>query len=174
MGRIRGSSGRPARAGRGPVMASGNGGTSRRIFLKRAAAVAAAGGTISIMDELAGGITRAGAKTATPAHDEQYLVDGLQVVKDNGIEVVIPPLYKYIITGKLKRDRLWNAKELQRAQAKFEKALVQAEKNRPRTAAGLTLVVAWGLPYFRNFIRPLLAPSTWSSIWPRTVDGRED
>src|SRR3954451_4035629 len=152
-------------------MASAQGGTSRRTFVRSAAAVTATGGTIAIMDQLTGGITRAEAKTTTPAHDEQYLVDGLEAVTDNGVQCIVPPLYKYIITGKLKRDRTWTAAELQKAQAKLERAFVQAENGRPRTAAGLTLVVAWGLPYFRNFIKPLVATSTWGSTWPRTADG---
>jgi hypothetical protein len=159
---------------KGRVMAASRAGSSRRTLLKTVAAATAAGGTISILDQLTGGITRAEANTTTPAHDEQYLVDGLEAISDNGVHCIVPPLYKYIITGKLKRDRTWTAAELQKARARLEKAFVQAEAGRPRTAAGLTLVVAWGLPYFRNFIKPLIATSTWNSAWPRTADGSAD
>src|SRR4051794_13762157 len=93
-------------------------GASRRSFLKGAAAVTAAGGTLALLDQLAGPITRAEAQAADPAFAEQSRVGGLEAITDNGVTVVIPPLYKYMITCKLKRDRTWSAKELQKAQAK--------------------------------------------------------
>ena len=81
--------------------------------MKSAAAVSVAGGTIALVDQLTGGITRAEAAPRTPFHDEQYLVDGLVAITDNGVEVVLPPLYKYIITGTLKRTLKWDAKQAQ-------------------------------------------------------------
>src|SRR3954447_7289647 len=155
-------------------MASSEDVTSRREFLKRAAALSAGAGTIALVDQLAGGITRAEAAPRTSFHDEQYLVDGLVAITDNGVEVLLPPLYKYILTGTLKRSQKWDATSLKRAQAKLEKALVQVETNKPKTAAGLTVVVAWGLPYFRNFIKPLLNASAYSAVWPREAGGAAD
>jgi hypothetical protein len=156
-------------------MASSGHGTSRRTFLKTAAAVSVAGGTIALVDQLAGGITRAGAAPApTPFHDEQYLVDGLAAITDNGVQVVLPPLYKYMITGTLKRTLKWDAKGLKGAQVKLEKALVHLETGKPKTAAGLTVVVAWGLPYFRNFIKPVLSASAYNAVWPREAGGAAD
>jgi hypothetical protein len=152
-------------------MGSEHAGMSRRGFLRGATAVSAAAGTLGILDQLGGGITRAAAKTATAAPQEQYLVEGLEAILDDGVRVLIPPLYKYIITGRLKRDRTWTPAELKKAQAKLEKALAKAEQGRPRTAAGLTVVVAWGLPYFRTFIRPRLASDVWAGVWPRDVSG---
>jgi len=149
-------------------MTSADRGTSRRTFVTTAAAVTAGGSIMAIMSDLAGGITRAEAKASTPTHDEQYLVDDVRTTTDNGVEIIVPPLYKYIITGKLRSDRKWDAKALKQAQAKLEKALAQAEKGRPRTAAGLTVVVAWGLPYFETYIKPLVSTATWDAVWPRT------
>ncbi len=146
--------------------------TSRRAFLRRAAVVPLAGGTLALVDQLAGGITRAGAATtATPAHDEQYLVDGLEAITDNGVTVVIPPLYKYIITARLRRDRTWNAVNLKAAQTQLENALQKVEQGRSRNAAGLTVVVAWGLPYFTGFVKPAASASTWSGVWPLDTSG---
>jgi hypothetical protein len=142
-------------------------GTSRRRFLQGAAAVSVGGGTLAILDQLAGGISRADAAGAPPAYAEQYLVDGVQAITDNGVTVMIPPLYKYIITGRLRRNRTWDVKDLKQAQARLETGLVAAEAGKPRTAAGLTVVVAWGLPYFRTFIQPRLPASIWSKVWPR-------
>lgn len=158
-------------------MASFADGTSRRSFLKTAAAVSVGGGTLALVDQLTGGITRAGAAAGlpkTPFHDEQYLVDGLVAITDNGVEVVLPSLYKYMITGRLKRTLKWDAKGLKSAQTKLEKALAQIEAGKPKTAAGLTVVVAWGLPYFRNFIKPLLNASAYSAVWPREAGGTND
>jgi hypothetical protein len=146
-------------------------GATRRTFLK---STVAAGGVLAVMDQLTGGITRAQAVVRTPAHDEQYLVDGVTAIQDNGVEVIVPPLYKYIITGRLRRDRPWDPASLKRAQVKLEKFFVTAETGKPRTAAGLTLVVAWGLPYFRNFVKPRMSASAWASIWPRLADGTDD
>lgn len=154
-------------------MASASG-ASRRSFIKSAATMTAAGSVLAVMEQLTGGITRAAAKGLGPAHDEQYLVDGMAVVRDNGVEVLVPPLYKYIITGRLRRDRTWDAAALQKAQAKLEKAVAQSERGRPRTAGGLTVVVAWGLPYFRTFIKPRIPARDWAAIWPRLADGTED
>jgi hypothetical protein len=147
---------------------------SRRSFLKAAAAVSMAGGTIALVDQLTGGISRAEAAPTTVLHGEQYLVDGLVAITDNGVDVVLPPLYKYIITGRLKRTLKWDAKGLKSAQDKLEKALVQVEANKSKTAAGLTVVVAWGLPYFRNFVKPRMTPSTYAAVWPRESGGAND
>jgi hypothetical protein len=146
-------------------------GTSRRGFLKGAAAATVGGGTLAILDQLAGGITRAEAATnaSISAHDEQYLVDGLEAITDNGVTVVIPPLYKYIITAKLRQNLTWTARQLQAAQKQLEGALTRVEQGRPRTAAGLTVVVAWGLPYFNNRIGRSALSS--SGAWPRDVSG---
>ena len=145
--------------------------TSRRAFLGRAAAVPLADGTLALVDQLAGGITRAAAATTTAGHDEQYLVDGLEAITDNGVTVVIPPLYKYIITARLRRDRTWNAVNLKAAQTQLESALQRVEQGRTRNAAGLTVVVAWGLPYFTGFVKPAASASTWSGVWPLDTSG---
>src|SRR3954471_12940730 len=153
-------------------MVAETGGTSRRGLLRGAAAVSLAGGTLSLVDQLAGGITRAGAATSTAsAHDEQYLVDGLEAITDNGVTVVIPPLYKYMITARLRRNRTWSAANLKSAQTQLESALQRVEQGRPRNAAGLTVVVAWGLPYFTGFVKPSAPASTWSAVWPRDTSG---
>lgn len=155
-------------------MESSEDATSRRSFLRSAAAVSVAGGTIALVDQLTGGITRVGAATRTPLHDEQYVVGGLGAITDNGIGVVVPPLYKYIVTGTLKRTVKWDAKRLKSARAKLENALVQVEGTKPKTAAGLTVVVAWGLPYFRNFIKPIMSASAYDAVWPRETGSATD
>jgi hypothetical protein len=46
-----------------------------------------------------------------------------------------------------------------------EAALATVEKPYPSTAAGLTIVVAWGLPYFRTFVN-----GPWQAKGPRDLD----
>jgi hypothetical protein len=66
-------------------MASSENASSRRSFLKSAAAVSVAGGTIALVDQLRGGITRVEAAPTAALRDEQYLVDGLVGITDNGL-----------------------------------------------------------------------------------------
>ena len=50
------------------------------------------------------------------------------------------------------------------AQKRLEAALARVESPYPSTAAGLTIVVAWGLPYFRSS-----CPAPWETKAPRDL-----
>jgi hypothetical protein len=97
---------------------------------------------------------------------EQYLVERIEVVVDNGIAVAIPPIYNDVFTAKLKANLNWTAAALKAAKARLEKALVAVEAPYTATAAGLTLVVGWGLPYFRTFTPGLM--NTYLPAIPNT------
>jgi hypothetical protein len=103
---------------------------------------------------------------AAPAsrRQEQYLIDSLEVILDNGTPVVIPPIYNDVFTAKLAPGRTWNKTALVAAQKRLEGALARVESPYPSTAAGLTIVVAWGLPYFRSFV-----PGPWQAKGPRDL-----
>jgi hypothetical protein len=79
-------------------------------------------------------------------HPEQHLLDGLAVVRDNGIAVVVPPLHHAVITAKV------NIHDLRAAQRDFEEVLVELERRYVPTPAGLGITVGWGLPYFRRYV----------------------
>lgn len=79
-------------------------------------------------------------------HPEQHLLDGLAVVRDNGVEVVTPPLHHTLITARVAAD------DVRVAQPEFEHALSQIEQRYAPTPAGLGVTVGWGLPYFRRYV----------------------
>jgi hypothetical protein len=141
-------------------------GVSRRGFLQRAAAVGlgslAARGVYEVLDEVAGGPPRAEAAAVVRRRQEQYLVESVEVILNNGVTVAIPPLHNDVFTAKLKSTRTWNASALKSAKTRVENALTTVERPYSATAAGLTMVIGWGLPFFREF----LPSSLWSAYLP--------
>jgi hypothetical protein len=141
-------------------MAAGGGRVGRRGFLKGATAVTlgsiAARGVYEVLDEAGGGPARAWAAATVRRREEQYLVDKIEVILDNGVTVAIPPLHNDVFTAKLKSNLTWSASALKSAQRRVESALATVEKPYPSTAAGLTMVIGWGLPFFRTFVPSLM------------------
>jgi hypothetical protein len=128
---------------------------SRRELLQRGAAAIAAGNVYSLLDGLAAAPARAAAvRTLRP---EQFLMDGLQVVRELGIEVIVPPLHHRVVTARVSVDG--SPARLRAAQRRLEAALAQLESTYAQTPAGLGVTVAWGLPYFRRLV-------------PKLADGR--
>jgi hypothetical protein len=78
---------------------------------------------------------------------EQHLLDGITLVRDNGVAVVVPPLHSSLVTARV------TATDLKAAQRELEDALVALEQRYAPTPAGLGVTVAWGLPYFRRYVR---------------------
>lgn len=129
---------------------------SRRTFLKRTAALSlgtiSARGIYELLDTL--GVTTPPRVLAAPPSrlDEQYLVEGVEVTTDNGIPLFVPPIYTDVITANLAAHHPWRTAELVEAQARLEAALRRVEGPHRPTAAGLTIVVGWGLPFFRSYL----------------------
>jgi hypothetical protein len=98
----------------------------------------------------------AAAPTVVRRLQEQYLVERIEVVVDNGITLAIPPIYNDVFTAKLKNSVNWTTAALKAAKARVENALLTVEKPYTATAAGLTMVIGWGLPYFRTFTPGLM------------------
>jgi hypothetical protein len=138
---------------------------TRRTFLQRAGVGAAT--AISARGIYAGleGMGLVAPNRAEAAvvrrRQEQYLVESIQVILDNGVQVAIPPIYNDMVTARLAGSRPWTASALKTARTRLEDALSRVEAPYPATAAGLTIVVAWGLPYFREFV-----PSLWKTYAP--------
>jgi hypothetical protein len=93
---------------------------------------------------------------------EQYIVQNLQMIKDNGsgvnsrngtILVEVPPLHSHVITATLKIPA--HAKALQEAQQHLESVLLGLEKQFTPTPTGLNILIAWGLPFFQHYIPTL-------------------
>jgi hypothetical protein len=99
------------------------------------------------------------AAAASPPVQEQYILQGEQVVMVNGsgvkssngtIAVRVPALHDHVVTARLNVPA--NAKALQKAQHQFESVLLGLEREFPPTPTGVATTVAWGLPYFHQYI----------------------
>jgi hypothetical protein len=119
-------------------------------------------GVYAVLDDLARPERAAAAVTARK--QEQYLIDSLEVILDNGQTVVIPPVFNDVFTARLAPDRTWDRAALKAAQTRLEAALARVESPYSSTAAGVTIVVAWGLPYFSSFV-----PGPWTAKAPRDL-----
>jgi hypothetical protein len=139
---------------------------SRRSFLRGAAtlsATAIAGrGVYGLLDGIVHP-ARAEAATAAARRQEQYIVDAVSFVLDNNTSVFVPPLYNDVFTAKL-APGTWTKAALKSAQTRLEAALARVEAPYPATGAGLTMVIAWGLPYFRTYV-----PGPWQAKAPRDL-----
>ena len=102
------------------------------------------------------------AAAASQTTQEQYVLQGEQLIMVNGsglqssdgtIAVHVPALHDHVITARLNVPA--NAKALQEAQHHLESVLLGLEREFPPTPAGVSPVVAWGLPYFQQYIPSL-------------------
>src|SRR2546421_1222726 len=117
-------------------------GLSRRQLLAGGpAAGLAAGGIYELVDRLGGSPTRPAAQGITP---EQHLLQGVRIVEDNGIEVVVPPLHHQLVTARVKLAE--RKRDLLDARAALEDALAKLDRRFEQTPAGLGVAVAWGRP----------------------------
>jgi hypothetical protein len=122
---------------------------TRKQLIAGAAGVAALGsaGIYELVDQLGSSPPRPQAKPLPP---EQHLLDGMRVVRDNGVEVVVPPLHHQIVTA---RVHLRNGPaDLRAAQAELEFALTELDRAFEPTPAGLGVTLGWGLPYFHRLV----------------------
>ena len=119
--------------------------TRREALAGAAAGVLGAGGVYELVDKLAGA---APARAAGTPRLEQHLLEGIRVVRSDGIEVLVPPLHHRILTATVAVHRA----DLRDAQKTLEKTLAGLEHDYAPTPAGLGVTVAWGLPYFSRFV----------------------
>ncbi|HEX2293410.1 MAG TPA: hypothetical protein VHH55_08855 [Gaiellaceae bacterium] len=123
--------------------------TRKQLLGGAAAAALGAAGVYELVDQLADSPERA---EAGPLREEQYLLQGMKLVRHEGVEVVEPPLHHQVVTARVAVGR----RELRDAQRTLEAAIARLERRYDPTPAGLAVTVAWGLPYFRRFV-PRLA-----------------
>ncbi len=122
----------------------------RQLLAGGAAAGLAAGGIYELVDRLGSSPARPSARELTP---EQHLLQGVRIVEDNGVEVVVPPLHHQLVTARVKIGE--SKRELTGAQRELESAIAGLEQRYEPTPAGVGITVAWGLPYFRRFVPKL-------------------
>jgi hypothetical protein len=139
-------------------------GLTRRELLRRGAVAAAAGNVYSLLDGLAAVPARAAAVVAP--RREQYLLGGVQVVQELGIDVIMPPLHHRVVTAHV---RVTSPAALKKAQARLEHALRSLEGRYAATPAGLGVTVGWGLPYFTRLVPKLADGRRYPAYLPLDV-----
>ena len=137
--------------------------TRREVLAGAAAGALGAAGAYELVDRLVGSSPHRVA--AGPLPPEQHVLDGVQVVTDNGVEVAVPPLHHQVVTARVRVD----AADLPDAARTFEDALAELERRYAPTPAGIGVTVAWGLPYFHR-----LVPGAWNEHAPHDVRARKD
>jgi hypothetical protein len=121
---------------------------TRREALAGAAAAALGGvGIYELVDRLSGAAPARAVGTRPP---EQHLLDSLEVIEDNGVQVIVPPLHHQLVTARV------SAPDPRAAARELEDALRTLEGKYDGTPAGLGITIAWGLPYFEQHV-----PEAW-------------
>jgi hypothetical protein len=120
--------------------------TRRDLVAGAAATALAAGGIYELVDRLTGSPARRAPLVAR--RREQHVLDGVRIVEDNGVEVVVPPLHHEVVTAVVNVPESSDA--LVEAQGALEDELARLEGEH-----GVAVTVAWGLPYFRRYVPEL-------------------
>ena len=131
--------------------------TRRQLLAGATAGALGAAGIYELVDQLTASSPPPPRPAAGPELPEQHLLQGVRVVTENNVEVLVPPLHHEVITGKLDLA----SGDLKDAQASLEHLLAGLDADYPSTPAGLGVTVAWGLPYFHR-----LVPAAWSRTMP--------
>jgi hypothetical protein len=127
--------------------------TRRKLFGGAGAAALGAAGVYELVDRLGSGPPPRPA--ATPLPLEQHVLDGVPVVLQEGVRVVVPPLHHQVVTARVGVST--SPQDLKAAQSAFEEVLRQLERTYDPTPAGLGITVGWGLPYFRRYVPSVAA-----------------
>ena len=124
--------------------------TRRQVVAGAAAGAVSATGIYALVERLAGSPERPGGGPRPP---EQHVLQGVRVVTDNDVEVLVPPLHHQVVTARLEVGE--SPAELRDAQAALEEVLGRLDEGFEPTPAGLGVTVAWGLPYFHRHVPEL-------------------
>jgi hypothetical protein len=120
--------------------------TRRQFVAGGAAGALGAAGIYALVDNLTGAPARSPTRIFP---SEQHVLGRLQIVVDNGVEVVVPPLHNEIVTAKVRVEP--TAAALAEAQATLADALGRVDDRYGPAPAGLSVSVGWGRPYFEAF-----------------------
>ena len=116
--------------------------TRRQVLAGAASGALGAAGLYELVDRLTAAPARRAARARLPT--EQHLLDGLEILVDDGVEVVVPPLHHRLVTARVA------ARDLPAAKRALEARLAELDRRYEPTPAGLGVTVGWGLPYFRR------------------------
>jgi hypothetical protein len=119
---------------------------TRRGFLAGGAAAAlGAAGVYELVDQLAGSGPE---RPAGRLREEQHLLDGIRIVQQHKVDVLVPPLHHLVMTARVSAD----PQSLVDAQPELEEVLADLDADYEPTPSGLGVTVAWGRPYFEQFV----------------------
>jgi len=90
-------------------------------------------------------------RTHTPPPKTQYELPGVTVEDHLGVPVAVVPLWHAVVTARLNLPKD-DTKALKRAQERLSRALEEIEAIYPLNPSGIFIQVAYGLPYFTNYI----------------------
>jgi hypothetical protein len=121
--------------------------TRRELIAGAAVGALGLAGVYELVDHLAASPPKRPV-AAGPELPEQHLLQGIKVVNQNDVEVLVPPLHHEVMTAKLDLA----PSDLADAQGTLEDVLAKLDADYPATPAGLGVTVAWGLPYFRRLV----------------------
>jgi hypothetical protein len=121
--------------------------TRKQLVGGAAASALAAAGIYELVDRLGSPPARVSASTLPP---EQHLLEGIRIVRDNRVEVLVPPLHHQVVTATLRVGA--SPASLREARNELESVLARLDARFEPTPAGLGVTVAWGLPYFHRYV----------------------
>lgn len=124
-------------------------------------------GIYELVDVISGRRVRQALAASLPP--EQHLMRSVAIINvdETGVQsnavgavaVVVPPLHLQMVTAKLNVGT--DAATVRAAQLQLEQTIQSLEANYAPTPSGLGIVVAWGLPYFRDYVPVLSQPSSY-------------
>ena len=115
--------------------------TRRQVIAGAAAGALGAAGLYELVDQLSSS-SPARPAPAAPELPEQHLLQGVKVVTQNDVEVLVPPLHHEVMTARVVSD----VAGLKDAQSTLEDLLAKLDHDYVPTPAGLGVTVAWGIP----------------------------
>ncbi len=104
-------------------------------------------------------------RISTAPPKTQYELPGVTLEDHLGVPVAVVPLWHAVVTARLTLTK-GNAKSLKAAQERLSRALEQIEAIYPLNPGGIFIQVAYGLPYFRDYL-PARVIDTYM---PRALD----
>lgn len=144
-------------------MADGPERFTRRVFARRAGGVVLGAPYLALID----GITLPRAHVTQSPPLEQHVVPGVRIRTDNGVEIVVPPLYHELVTARL---TIAGVRALLAARDELRLALTHIEKGHVAGPRGLLVTVGWGGPYFSNHLPRLRDGRRFPEYLPTDLD----